>query len=73
MAAFAEELKDEDLKEKLQIALDGKGAFRRFKDVVSRYPEKREEWFKFRDNRIKERLMKWLKENALKLEEKDNS
>lgn len=73
MAAFTEELKDEDLKEKLQIALDGKGAFRRFKDVVLRYPEKREEWFKFKDNRIKERLMEWMKENGLELEEKDNS
>jgi hypothetical protein len=73
MAAFAEELKDEDLKEKLQIALDGKGAFRRFKDVVSRYPEKREECFKFKNERIKKRLMEWMKENGLELEEKDNS
>ena len=28
--------KDKNLKEKLEIALDGKGAFRRFKDVLAR-------------------------------------
>jgi len=43
MVAFTESLEDENLKEKLWIALNGKGAFRRFKDVLLSYPEKREE------------------------------
>ena len=34
MVAFTESLEDENLKEKLCIALNGRGAFRRFKDVL---------------------------------------
>jgi hypothetical protein len=34
MVAFTESLEDENLKEKLWIALNGRGAFRRFKDVL---------------------------------------
>ena len=41
MVAFTESLEDENFKEKLWIALDGGGAFRRFKDVLLNYPEKK--------------------------------
>ena len=67
MVAFTESLEDENLKEKLRIALDGRGAFRRFKDVLLNYPEKREEWFKFKDERLKKRVMEWLEENEIEL------
>ena len=67
MVAFTESLEDENLKEKLWIALDGKGAFRRFKDVLSRYPEKREEWFRFRKERLERRVRKWLEENEIEI------
>ncbi len=68
MVDFAETVEDENLKEKLYIALDGKGAFRRFKNVLYYYPEEREKWFKFKDERLKARVLEWLKENALELE-----
>ena len=42
IVAFVESLEDENLQEKLAIVLDGPGAFRRFKDVLLRYPEKGE-------------------------------
>lgn len=67
MAAFTESLEDENLKEKLWIALNGRGAFRRFKDVLLSYPEKREEWFKFQDKRLEKRVMEWLEENEIEL------
>lgn len=67
MVAFTESLKDENLKEKLWIALNGRGAFRRFKDVLSNYPEKREEWFEFKDERLEDRVMEWLEENEIEL------
>lgn len=67
MVAFTESLEDENLKEKLWIALDGKGAFRRFKDVLLNYPEKREEWFKFQDERLEKRVREWLEENEIEL------
>jgi hypothetical protein len=67
MVAFTESLEDENLKEKLWIALNGRGAFRRFKDVLLSYPEKREEWFKFQDKRLEKRVMEWLEENEIEL------
>ena len=67
MVAFTESLEDENLKEKLWIALNGRGAFRRFKDVLLSYPEKREEWFKFQDKRLEKRVVEWLEENEIEL------
>ena len=60
MQDFVETVKDQNLKEKLCIALDGRGAFRRFKDVLLGYPEERERWFKFKDARLMERVKEWL-------------
>ena len=65
MAAFTESLKDENLQEKLWIALSGRGAFRRFKDVLSNYPEKRQEQFAFKNERLKKCVMEWLEENEI--------
>ena len=67
MVAFTESLEDENLKEKLWIALNGRGAFRRFKDVLLSYPKKREEWFRFQDERLEKRVMGWLEENEIEL------
>jgi len=60
MVDFAEKVEDELLREKLSIALDGKGAFRRFKSVLSNYPDYEREWFEFKEGRIKEEIMEWL-------------
>jgi len=67
MVAFTESLEDEILKEKLCVALNGRGAFRRFKDVLLSYLEKREEWFKFQNERLEKRVMEWLEENEIEL------
>jgi len=67
MVAFTEFLEDENLKEKLWIALNGRAAFRRFKDVLLDYPEKREEWFKFKKERLEKRVREWLEENEMEL------
>lgn len=67
MVAFAESLEDGNLKDKLWIALNGRGAFRRFKDVLLSYPEKREEWFRFKDERLEKLVREWLEENEIKL------
>lgn len=44
----------------MTVAINGKGAFRRFKDVLLRYPEERERWFRFKDERMQERALEWL-------------
>lgn len=60
MVEFAGSIEDRLLREKLDIALDGKGAFRRFKNVLSGYPEEEKRWFAFKDERLKEEVIEWL-------------
>ena len=60
MQDFIATVKDERLSELLEVAINGKGAFRRFKDVLLNYPEERERWFQYRDDRTQERALEWL-------------
>ena len=48
MERFVGSVVDEPLRERLIISIDGKGAFRRFKDVLLAYPAERERWFSYR-------------------------
>ncbi len=60
MENFTATVEDEYLAELLERALNGKGAFRRFKDVLLRYPEEREKWFRFKGERMRRRALEWL-------------
>jgi hypothetical protein len=60
MVDFIATVKDERLVELLEVAINGKGAFRRFKDVLLNYPEERERWFQFKDDRMEEKALEWL-------------
>ena len=60
MVEFTEAVRDREIQRELSMALDGKGAFRRFKNVLSHYPEVEKEWFKFKANRDKEYVKEWL-------------
>jgi hypothetical protein len=46
--------------DRLGIAIDGRGAFRRFKDTISRWPEEQERWYRFSDERRRGRARKFL-------------
>jgi hypothetical protein len=59
MEEFVKTLEDGHLRELLEVALNGRGAFRRFKDVLYHYPHARAEWFKFRDERTQQRMLDW--------------
>jgi hypothetical protein len=65
MAEFAASVRDGHLRDRLGVALRGRGAFRRFKDVLAERPAERERWFEFRDARIREAMVEWLAENDL--------
>jgi hypothetical protein len=65
MVAFAETVKNKGLQEKLSIALDGKGAFRRFRSVLDRDPDELERWYKFKDDRMRGEAVQWLLENGI--------
>jgi hypothetical protein len=56
---------DKDLQNKLTRAIDGKGAFRRFKDVLMGYGPERERWFAFRSERLRIFMEAWLNAHAL--------
>lgn len=60
MVEFAESLKDARLKEKLDKALDGKGAFGWFKNVLSDYPIEEKRWFAFKNKRLRQEVIDWL-------------
>jgi hypothetical protein len=60
MERFTETVKDTVLHQLLNTAINGKGAFRRFKDVLHDYPQERERWFRFQADRVQQRVLEWL-------------
>ncbi|MET8757758.1 UPF0158 family protein [Lentzea sp. NPDC004782] len=66
MADFAELVSDERTQRRLMRAIDGKGAFRRFKvELHEEYPELLPTWYAFRDTRARHRAVQWLADNSL--------
>jgi hypothetical protein len=60
MCAFAESVQETDIRELLDIALRGRGAFGRFHDVVFRYADLKTEWLTLRQETIREEATRWL-------------
>ena len=67
MEDFIATIDDQHLIDLLEVAIQGKGAFRRFKDVLLNYPNEEEKWFQFQDDRIVERAREWLDEIGVTL------
>jgi hypothetical protein len=67
MEDFIATVEDEHLAELLEVAIDGKSAFRRFKDVLVNYPEERERWFRFKGERMEQRALEWLDDIGVRL------
>ena len=66
MADFAEAITDERAGRRLARAIQGKGAFRRFKDELhEEYPDLLSAWYGFRDARATRRAVEWLADNSL--------
>jgi hypothetical protein len=65
MERFIQMLEEGDLHERLAAAIDGKGAFRRFKDVLMAHGPERERWFAFRSERLRVFMEAWLSAHAL--------
>ena len=60
MVEFTASVDDNRMRALLDVALNGKGAFRRFKDVLQDYPQERERWFAFETQRAYHRILSWL-------------
>jgi hypothetical protein len=66
MADFAEGISDEAAGRRLTRALQGKGAFRRFKDELHQeYPELVGVWNSFQEARANRRALEWLAEHSM--------
>ncbi len=66
MERFIPMVDDAELRGKLAHAIDGKGAFRRFKDVLMSYNADRERWFAFRSERLRTFMEAWLTAHAIR-------
>jgi len=60
MERFIASVEESEISNQLVRAIDGKGAFRRFKDVLMSHPVDRERWFTFRSERLKQCMEAWL-------------
>jgi hypothetical protein len=65
MEKFVGSVVDEALRERLIISIDGKGAFRRFKDVLLAYPAERERWFSYRAELLHWHIQNWIGEHGI--------
>lgn len=60
MERFIATVEEPELRRRLNISIDGKGAFRRFKDALVGHPIDRERWFAFRSERLRSCMESWL-------------
>jgi Uncharacterised protein family (UPF0158) len=65
MERFIPMVENGELRGKLTQAIDGKGAFRRFKDALMTYGPERERWFSFRSERLRTFMEAWLVAHAI--------
>ncbi len=65
MAEFTATVEDARLRDRLEVALDGRGAFRRFKHVLLEHPAERARWFALRDARLRDAARAWLTEQGI--------
>jgi len=65
MERFVASVSDRELRDRLLIAIDGKGAFRRFKDVLLSFPSERERWFNYRADLLHHHINRWFEGRGL--------
>ena len=64
MRRFVEDVQDSHKQELLSVALEGKGAFRRFKDTLYRV-DMTDEWYAFKKQAFIEIAREWCEENEI--------
>jgi hypothetical protein len=68
LVAFAEAVDDDDVRAKLDVALAGRGAFARFRDVLRDDPDLRRSFEEYRRTARLGRVRRWLEEQGIELE-----
>jgi predicted dehydrogenase len=65
MPDFVDAVAEEDLREKLTSAMDGRNALRRFKDILAHYPAERERWLALQQESDRDSATRWLAEEEI--------
>ena len=65
MEDFCYSIEDKELRNKMVNAIDGKGAFRIFKDKIYEY-DLADEWYEYQDKRFKEIAIEWCERHDIK-------
>lgn len=69
MEKFCLSLNDSEMSDNLYSSIKGSGAFRRFKDAINEY-DIADDWYKYRNDALKEIAIEWCKENNIEFEDK---
>jgi len=62
---FIKMVEDEAVRGRMEAAINGKGAFRRFKDILLTLPDERRRWFEYRDVAMRQRIVEWVREKGV--------
>lgn len=62
---FIKSIEEEDIRARMEAAINGKGAFRRFKDILLTLPDERRRWFEYRDQMMRQRIIEWVREQGV--------
>lgn len=68
MEEFIVSLKDQSIREELYEAIQGRGAFRRFKDGIIELGVDKQ-WHKYKENKIKELVIEWCKDHNIEIQD----
>ena len=64
ITTFCHSVEDSQIRSQLLAAVRGKGAFRRFKDLITQY-EIEDEWYAYRDKCYREIAIRWCQNNGI--------
>ncbi len=68
MEKFCLSLNDSEMSDTLYGLIEGRGAFRRFKDAIQEYGIV-DDWYKYRNDALKQIAVEWCRENRIEFEE----
>ncbi len=64
MEEFCGSIKNDRVSNALYSAIQGRGAFRRFKDTIARFGVE-DDWYKFREEALRQIAIEWCEENEI--------
>lgn len=69
MERFCLSIADDEIRDIMYSSIKGRGAFRKFKDNIHKF-NIAEDWYRYRDEAIKQIAIDWCKENDVKFTNK---